>query len=63
MRRASAPGQQASAYVEGCNIMGYVRDIPDRAYFTIANYALSHPHDCPLVFIFYRPGGCVNEAF
>ena len=35
------------------NIMGYVRD----------NYALSYQRDCPLVFIFYRPRGCINEAF
>ena len=46
------------------NIMGYVRDIPDRAYFTSCQLnALSHQRDCPLVFIFYRPGRYINEAF
>ena len=28
-----------------------------------ANYVLSHQRDCPLVFIFYRRRGCINEAF
>ena len=45
------------------NIMGYVRDIPDRAYLTSCQLCIVHQRDCPLVLIFYRQRGCINEAF
>ena len=45
------------------NIMGYVRDISAGSTLQAANYTLSHQHDCPLVFIFYRLRGFINEAF
>ena len=46
------------------NIMGYVRDtFLTEPTLQAANYALSHQRDCPLVFIFYRSRGCINEAF
>ena len=45
------------------NIMGYVRDIPDSAYFTSWQLGIVTSTRLSFGQVIYRPRGCINEAF